>query len=330
MRLYQPSEGYRDLCLRARAMFRERPADWEGAALLVARAFYGKDKPDTVTRAHPGYYCAMHAIATWDRVVVNQLKPAVARRVRDLTLGYVPADPPKLFERPWFIEIKRGGDDRERLFGNTIALCGFHVAQSDIWVIIGWRKDGDHNFYTCAKWPSTWGTDDLGTSDVEENVGRLQDGRWVLSKDTSQSVFHSPDWLGQAVQFAINLGELLAAEGAPVRVEEEQRRHSPSQSPPRGGKPNSDRDLRWVVRHIYLDEPPRPHVASAVPRTQSADATSNRTLSDVKVCGHIRRQRIGPGRTEVKRVYIEPHMSKRWHTTDRPLKVVVGTNRDEK
>lgn len=54
---------------------------------------------------------------------------------------------------------------------------------------------------------------------------RCVDGVWVKSTDTDSTVFGGTDWLSQAVQFAINLGELTAAENAPLRVDEERTEH---------------------------------------------------------------------------------------------------------
>jgi hypothetical protein len=64
MRYYQPSEGHLDLCLLAHKLFRTRPADLSAAALRLATAYYEKlGQPEPVTPAHPGYYCAMHALS---------------------------------------------------------------------------------------------------------------------------------------------------------------------------------------------------------------------------------------------------------------------------
>lgn len=88
MRYYQPSEGHLDLCLLAHRLFRSRPADLPAASLRLAAAYYEMlGQPEPVTPAHPGYYCAMHELSAWDHVVVQQLRPAAVKRVRELRLG---------------------------------------------------------------------------------------------------------------------------------------------------------------------------------------------------------------------------------------------------
>lgn len=101
MRYYQPSEGHLDLCLLAQSALSTRPADLPAASLRLATAYYEKlGQPKHVTPAHPGYYCAMHALSAWDRVVVQQLRPAVVKRVRELRLGYVPTEPAPMLRAP--------------------------------------------------------------------------------------------------------------------------------------------------------------------------------------------------------------------------------------
>lgn len=303
------SEGHLDLCLLAHKLFRTRPADLSAAALRLAAAYYEKlGQPEPVTPAHPGYYCAMHALSAWDRVVVQQLRPAAVKRVRELQLGYVPTEPAPLLRAPWMIEVKRGGDDSDRLFGNTIALCGVHLMPIDMWLLTGWRREGSREFFTVGKWPVTWGTDDLGISDVEEVSARCVDGVWVKSADTDSTVFGATDWLSQAVQFAINLGELTAAENAPLRVDEERTEHrsAGSSSSLKTGGRKSPPDLRWLVRHVYLDEPSRPSLPSATTGTREPLDTTDRQLAKVEVRAHMRRQRFGPGNSQTKRIYIDP------------------------
>ena len=332
MRYYQPSEGHLDLCLLAHKLFRTRPADLPAASLRLATAYYEKlGQPEPVTPAHPGYYCAMHALSAWDRVVVQQLRPAAVKRVRELQLGYVPTEPAPMLRAPWMIEVKRGGDDTDRLFGNTIALCGVHLMPIDMWLLTGWRREGSREFFTVGKWPVTWGADDLGISDVEEVSARCVDGVWVKSTDTDSTVFGGTDWLSQAVQFAINLGELTAAENAPLRVDEERTEHrsaGSSSSRQTGGR-KSPPDLRWVVRHVYLDEPSRPSLPSATAGTREPLDTTDRQLAKVEVRAHMRRQRFGPGNTQTKRIYIDPFEARRW-TSGRPVKVVIDTKRGKK
>lgn len=87
------------------------------------------------------------------------------------------------------IEVKRGGDDSNRLFGNTIALCGVHLMPENMWLLTGWQREGRREFFTVGKWPVTWGADDFGISDVEEVSARCVDGVWVKSADTDSTVF---------------------------------------------------------------------------------------------------------------------------------------------
>ena len=94
-----------------------------------------------------------------------------------------------------------------------------------------------------------------------------------------------------------------------------------------GGR-KSPPDLRWVVRHVYLDEPSRPSLPSATAGTREPLDTTDRQLAKVEVRAHMRRQRFGPGNTQTKRIYIDPFEARRW-TSGRPVKVVIGTKRGE-
>lgn len=95
----------------------------------------------------------------------------------------------------------------------------------------------------------------LGNLGCRGSVCSCVDGVWVKSTDTDSTVFGGTDWLGHAVQFAINLGELTAAENAPLRLDEERTEHrsAGSSSSRQAGGRKSSPDLRWVVRHVYLD-----------------------------------------------------------------------------
>lgn len=332
MRYYQPSEGYRRICILAHALFRTRPIDLSAAALRLAAAYYdpfGRSEP--VTTAHPGYYCSMHALSAWDRVVVNQLRPAAVRRVRELQLGYIPTEPPPMLQSPWMIEVKRGSDDRERLFGNTLALCGFHFLPTNLWVLTGWCREGSHEFFTVAKWPVTWGKDDLNISDVQENFVRCEAGQWVSSPAQDRTVSDGTDWLSHAVQFAINFGELSAAEKAPLRVESEkiELRGTGEGASSRGKNRKSPLDLRWVTRHVYLDEPNHTSSTSTAEEHAQEIDSSNRLLTPVEVRAHVRRQRFGPGNSQIKRLYVDPYDSHRW-TMPKPVKIIVNTKRGNK
>lgn len=331
MRHNQPSEGHLELCLLAHKLFRTRPTDLTQAALQLATVYYKqKGLTEPVTPAHPGYYCAMHALSAWDRVVVQQLRPAAVRRVRELQLGYVPSEPAPLLRAPWLIEVKRGGDDSDRLFGNTLALCGVHLLPVDMWLLTGWRREGTREFFTVGTWPVTWGQDDLGISDVDEVSAHCDNGVWVKSIDPDANVFSGTDWLSQAVQFSINLGELTAAENAPLRIDEERTEHRTPGSllRPQAGQRKSPPDLRWVVKHVYLDEPSRRSVSSRNASTSEPVDTSQRVLANVEVRAHMRRQRFGPGNSQTKRIYIDPFEARRW-TSGRPLKVMISTKRGD-
>jgi len=323
----QPSKGQLTLCLLAHKLFSTRPADLAAAALRLAKTYY-LGQPAPVTPAHPGYYRAIHALSAWDRVVVQELRPSAVKRVRELQLGYVPTEPAPMLKAPWMIEVTRDVDDTDRLFGNTLALCGVHLMPVDMWLLTGWIKEGDHESFTFGTWPVTWGADDLGISDVEEVSASCVNGVWVKSADSDSKVFAGTDWLSQAVQFAINLGELTAAENAPLRIREE-RTELPvvdgASSQQTGGR-KSPPNLRWVVRHIYLDEPSRPSKSSATAETREPLDTTDRQLAKVEVRAHMRRQRFGPGNTQTRRIYIDPFNAHRW-TSGRPLKVVIDTKR---
>lgn len=117
--------------------------------------------------------------------------------------------------------------------------------------------------------------------------------------------------------FAINLGELAAAANVPLHVDEERTEHrsaGDSSSRHIAGRKSSPA-LRWVVRHVYLDEPSRPSLSGVTAGTREPIDTVDRRLAKVEVRAHMRRYRFGPGNAQTNRVCIDPFEAHQW-TTD--------------
>ena len=325
---YQPSTRMHALCVAMKGMFKTRPAEeqMEAAALRLARVVFSKDGPAPVDRAHPGFMVAMLALSMWDRMVADRLHPTLAGRVRELRLGYVPSEPPPLMRHAWYLEVNRVDAD-VRLFGDTIAVGGFFVPASNLWALVGWRNDGGHQFYTMAKWPPVWGDANLGVDpDAEEISAVWRGGQWLASNNPDETAFggSGTDWLTQALQFAINYGEMLDTERPPVRALEE-REILPAQNgraPARKATPSN----AWIIRRVYLDESPPPAHPPLLPGQPVADA--NHTLVPVEVRPHVRLQRCGPGRKDVKEVQIKSYSSRRW-VSNRPTLRIAGTKPNE-
>jgi hypothetical protein len=113
-------------------------------------------------------------------------------------------------------------------------------------------------------------------------------------------------WAREAARFAVVLGLLLDAEGAPLRVEEERQRDTARRAKKGGAGAEGVH-----VRHAYLDAERVARVPSPASPDTAADGTAGRLAEHVLVRGHLKRQRHGPGNREVKWLYIAGYSARR-------------------
>jgi len=120
-------------------------------------------------------------------------------------------------------------------------------------------------------------------------------------------------WSREAARFAVILGLLLDAEGAPLAPRDERE----TKQRTRG---SAVQPREWVTRHLYLDEV-RPASAAGASGTGDPGA-EGRLPEEVIVRGHLKRQRHGAGRSEVRWIYVASYEARRW-VAPRPVRIVV-------
>lgn len=263
----------------------------EAAAVTVALGYRleeGEELPELVNLG--ALTVSMRA-----RPVVHALRASIPRIVDETDLHSLPSEPPRLLRGAWIVEVRRP-DQGDRLFGDTVCLGGYPFEGAIYLMAFDWPGAA-----RVARWAPTW------------DGAELEEG---IAIDTSPLV---PDpgkhaeWTRDAARFAVILGLLLDAEGAPVRVREER-----ESAPPGAAK---GRASAWVTRHVTLGQS-RP--APDEPPTPGGDASlEGRCAAAVAVRGHLKRQRYGPGRTRTKYIYIAGYAARRW-IAPRPARVVVG------
>ena len=103
-------------------------------------------------------------------------------------------------------------------------------------------------------------------------------------------------------------------------------------APPKEHRPGT-KHLGWTTRHVYLDqkaledpaplkEPEKLALSANSADSQPSRSTDGKSLQDVMVHEHQRRQRFGKGLSQVRWVCIKGYQSKRW-TSPNPVRVVV-------
>jgi len=255
------------------------------AAPTVAMACWG---PTACMRGPELVNIAALAIRGRTRLVAHQVRPAAARQVAETDLHSLPDAPPRLMRGPWMVEVRRP-ETGEHLWGDTVALAGYE-AEPGTTFLVGLGAGG---WCRAVHWRPRW---------TGEN---LEEGTQQVRSPMVDDMSAHETWAREAARFAVVLGLLLDAEGAPLRVEEERQRDTARRSK-RGG--TSAQGVH--VRHVYLDEervarPP-------APASSGGDGTAGRLVEQVLVRGHLKRQRHGPGNREVKWLYVAGYSARRW------------------
>jgi hypothetical protein len=235
------------------------------------------------------------ALAAVPRLTVHSVRPGAAGLVHATDLHSLPGEPPRLLRRAWLLEVRRP-EAGERLFGETVSLGGYDLDGRTYLVGLDY-PDGVH----VAGWRPAWGERDLEVA--------LPHGE---SSPLIEDVDAHHEWAREAARFAVVLGLLLDAEGAPLRREDD-RRDTAGKPAARGpGRPGE-----YVVRHLYLDDSPANRAGGSggvsVPGTLAAQ---------VVVRGHLKRQPCGPGGRERRWIWVGGYEARRW-VAPRPARVVV-------
>ncbi|MCY1023978.1 hypothetical protein [Pyxidicoccus sp. MSG2] len=257
------------------------------AAPTVAAACWG---PTALTSGPELVNMAALAILGRTRLVAHQVRPAAARQVGETDLHSLPDSPSRLLRGPWMLEVRRP-EAGERLWGDTVALAGYEVEPNTTFLLglgaSGWCR--------VVHWRPRWTGEEL-----EE--GTRQMGSPLVDDMSTHEA-----WAREAARFAVVLGLLLDAEGAPLRVEEERQRDTARRVKKGGGAAEG-----LHVRHVYLDEERVARAPSPAGPGSDVDGTAGRLADQVLVRGHLKRQRHGPGNRAVKWLYIAGYSARRW------------------
>jgi hypothetical protein len=189
----------------------------------------------------------------------------------------------------------------------TAALGGYELDGHVYLVGLGY-PDG----VAVARWRPHWTDEDLD-SGVTRDASPLID---------DVDAHHS--WSRAAARFAVVLGLLLDAEGAPFRIDVER----PGKRRPGGARPAPQ---EWTTRHVYLDELAYSGTELRLARGEAGEASAagDRLPEEVVVRGHLKRQRYGAGRARVRWIYVASYEARRW-VAPRPVRVVVSRDRSDR
>ncbi len=243
--------------------------------------------------------CAL-AIAARERLIVHALRPSIPRVVAETDVHSVPSEPPRLLRGPWIVEVRRP-QQGERLFGETVSLGGY--SHNGSIYLIGMT-------YPVGIWMSRW----CPRWEGEE----IEDGVRVQRSALLEDVTAHAQMTREAARFAVVLGLLLDAEGAPIQARDE----ADQSRCLRRSQGGADASGPWVTRHVTLRRGNAPADGEALSRVASGE-TSDRTVVAVTVRGHLKRQRHGRGSTLTKYVYIAGYSARRW-VSPAPVRVVLA------
>src|SRR5690606_1894540 len=201
-------------------------------------------------------------------------------------LHSLPDEPPRLLRTGWIAEVREPG--REVLFGSTCSI-GCYELDGTRYLIGLDHPDGAR----VARWRPQWRGGELEAGIVREDSGGLVD-----------DVQEHEEWGREAARWAVVLGLLLDAEGVPLRTTDE----GPALPGSRHGAARSGRP--WGVRRISLTGGPVPRPGGGSGEAQATEL-DQRIAAEVRVRGHLKRQRYGSERALVKWVYVESYEARR-------------------
>lgn len=231
------------------------------------------------------------------RLEVHVLSPGAIHAVHGTDLHGLPGQSPGLLRHAWILETKR--PERERLFGQVASLAAYAIGEHVFLVGLGY-PDG----FFMARWTPAWGERDLEIPEDESPLIEDRDGHREFARE--------------AARFAVILGLLLEARGTPLSLAREatERIEGPAVTGPR--RPGAE----WLIRRISISE--EYQRASQVRASRGVAAGRSGLLeTEVPVRGHVKRQRYGPGRSEVRWIYVDGYEARRW-IAPKPLRVLVS------
>ncbi len=274
---------------------RPAPEDLRTGAAELAIRVHGTER----TLTQPALLNLAALALSMPRLTVHVIRAGVPDLVDATDLHALPAEPPRLLQAPWILEVRNPADG-ERLFGSTASLAGYELDGVRYLIGLGY-PDG----VMVARWRPVWSGGDLEAG-VERGTSPLID-----------DVDAHKEWAREAARFAVVLGLLLDAAGAPVRVREE----GPVLAGRRHGQPRPA--TPWVTRRISLTESAQRSAAERAGAASTA-GIGGRSVARVPVHGHIKRQHFGPGGRETRMIYVASYEARRW-VAPKPARVIVTT-----
>jgi len=226
------------------------------------------------------------AIKSRGQPATYMTRPSASRVVEETDLCSIPSEPPPLLRAPGIIEARRP-ETGERLWDDVVSLAWYEAAGPErtppqllpAIVLIGQCWPERHFI---ARWQPVWSGEDL-----DEQMPPVD---WGADLIASVDAFEHQRYARAAARFLVIFGLLEQVDDGPLRFEI---------------------DKKTKTRQVRLrDISARGHQAS--PLLPSAEVPSVRVLGDTMVKGHLRRFRVGEGRTGVRWKYIHDYRSKRW------------------
>lgn len=291
----------------------------ELANIIAAEHYRASGGREPFNSDHPSQHFAQYIVSCVGRCVVHQIRPAAAKLVCETKLHGFPKGPTRLVRNPWLVEVRRP-ETGERLFDDVVAMASYHLETIKRWVLLVWRLR-EPDVFSCARF--TWNPLYEGESSDEDVF--WFDGQW-LPIDVVHVQPEDLRFFERAVRFITIFGVLLEAENVPFRVKEDRETGEGHRA---GDPKKKDSALQWVTRHIYLDEARVREAERHEARRQSESSSPiDRNLLPVTVRGHLKRQRFGSARQEIKWIFVDSYAAHRWGTKN-PVKVVADVKRSE-
>lgn len=325
IRKYPPSAQVRLAWDQSHSIFAKQPKELHRAVYRLVPTYAGTLTAEVLEQQwqNPLWHIGALALSAWDSLIAHRLDAEALEYVREHRLGSYPDEAPRLLTRPWLVEVLEP-DKGQRLFGDTIALASYFDPLMKQWFLLGWTPLGNNGVY----WPQKWASGPVKDMDVREIGVEWQGDDWEPVSQELAPKSKGHEWYNQAVQFATIFGVVMEAAHSALRQRDERSGLAPKKQPAPGRKP----PLGWVMRTVFLDReaaeqeseadaPPAP-LPGAAASSSTSWSSEGKTLHDVKVKEHRRRQRFGPGNSQVRWICVKSYQSQRW-TSSKPVRVVV-------
>jgi hypothetical protein len=241
---------------------------------------------------------AQAVLASGNRIIVHQTRPAVCRLVDETDLHSVPAEPPPLLRRPFIVEARRP-DANERLFGNVASVVGYPDGAA---INLFWSTYPEADGYV-VRWEPRWAELELGEGPPVRPsplIGDLQDGSGSLTI------------AGEAARFLVILGLLLEADNAPLRINDEDRQLATPAHGRGKAKGAGSTKGKWSTRHLFLDDRRPGRNTQTTTQPSRLPTLADRFPKDSAVKAHLKRQPYGAGLSKTRWIWVDRYEARRW------------------